>query len=1353
MFRSTQNLVLEIGHQICDRCEAEIIKGDRKIGNVCQYNWRRGHSISQAYHRWYEKKLIQEAAYWREAYHSKDRELQKLLKVHKSARGYKKSCHHQTRNYEFYKRAKNYKDRDNDLYKIYEDEVEIEEKTHRFWNRIIYKDMTNKDTKCWTGFTKLQLIQQAKEVNLPPEDVFLMRVRIYRYYTFAEMEMMFGYSQTSLRINFVKTLNIMYEKYAKPRLLNSSMTEPGITRNIINDKHTPEFVKLVRGLDDTDRSGAERTIVVNQDSTYQYCQHIRTNHDLFKAMKSAHKKVPLLKIHIWSCTDGRPIWAVVCYSDWDHADGDIFASCFNKQHLEACYEDLNAHPDSTREETLKRHAKLDLSFHDLQTCKQMELLQQLMHDPADNLISDNGYKTRDGRLRMPLEPPQSDDGRLTVAAASWRRSITLVRQTCERMHRWCKRNRFCDTTINAADIKYVNKVWNIVMADIKFLDVKLMKDTNSTSKFVQLLLALRYVMTSPVEKFYIPSNSLKKLNAVKRAKFVAHKQKLAQQKKEQYARMQEQAAERIINQQSQVSQGIIIESEVSEGIIVESDESELFHGNGPPPPIENTQPVSDTNETEENKDETRVSKTEENEFISLEHITQYDDTFTTVAQGFDQIIHYLKCIFSNTVRKEIFGHYEITQKDVQQYIGKKYANKLSREYIAKMDTEYSDFTLHKCNTNDYVYLFRNLTSRYKVSNSYDIIISFAEIAYYNKALMLREIDTILDTKKQKDSISALKTYAIKYGVYSQQLFDSPVPQSQQLLQQSLSDYYSDVLKQKLGLKLNEHQNHWYQWLCHGGKKSQSTKVKKPKKRQIIHNDKEEMDDSDDSDLSHESDSDSDSDDHKNEEHLVSKYLSQHNKDILAQLTKRRMLSLNSKQDYRWGGYIIGKMRQARLKVFALDHGIKYKSIAKLKVADLKQYIYDHLMQTDPLATAEYEKHKGGDQSYDQQTQNEIQALQQRATDDDHNQHHLSYIDYNNHNRNHNQNHLPAHATEAAVVASLSINDRHQDLSKFTKVSQFEDFAKKHKIFDGDLTGDRTVFKYVQWKFADFKKFVNTYKAVWCKIANLDTAYTTTRKKSKLFKDIVKQWQLQWNQDCDAVNPESQGIPQEEKKESEGIEEKEQKESEGIEDDDHDDSEEGCDIILDKFDMERFWYDIDFDLWYSPLARLGVTCSCRSGAQLPSCCAHSSAILWLIWFSCFGNIANAFAISDRDRRILDTTDSGIYNFVRFKEWIRKDILLYGGIARFCHCKNAEPKSEIEKFCEGCQYYFHPSCCGVNVQQKDQKDKKDKKHANVLFHCKSCKIYQVYTFRYAQPASIVKSKKKSKKKQRVHKSRYF
>ena len=192
-----------------------------------------------------------------------------MYKIHSSDRGSVKSCLNKKRNLEHYRLQKDCTDDEEKLYKIYEDEVDEETLTNRHWNRIQYKNMTNRDCYIWTGFTKKQLIQQAK----------IFRVRVYRYYTWNEQEMFFGYSASSLKRNFVRTLDIMYEKYAKPRLLNKSFAPPGISRDIIKTKHTPNFVRKVRGLDEEECTDHQKdSIVVNQDSTYQYSEYIHSNH-------------------------------------------------------------------------------------------------------------------------------------------------------------------------------------------------------------------------------------------------------------------------------------------------------------------------------------------------------------------------------------------------------------------------------------------------------------------------------------------------------------------------------------------------------------------------------------------------------------------------------------------------------------------------------------------------------------------------------------------------------------------------------------------------------------------------------------------------------------------------------------------------------------------------------------------------------------------------------------------------------------------------------------------------------------------------------------------------------------------
>ena len=1349
--------------------------------------------MTNTYRKWWEQKLKQEINYWRAKHSVVNAAYSKLFKLHSSDRGYVKSCLNKKRNLNHYRLSQEFSKDEEKLYKIYEDEVDEDTLTNRHWNRIQYKNMTNRDCYIWTGFTKKQLIQQAKIVCLPPEDIFLFRVRVYRYYTWNEQEMFFGYSASSLKRNFVRTLDIMYEKYAKPRLLNKSFAPPGISRDIIKSKHTPRFVRKVRGLDEEECAHDQKhSIVVNQDSTYQYSEYIHSNHTLFKAMKSAHKRIPLLKVHIWSCTDGRPIWAVVCYSDFDHADGDIFATCFNKQHLDACISDLENHPNDTLEETRKRHERKLLAFHDLETCEQMKALQKLLNNPADNLISDNGYKTKDGRLKMPAEPPQQDDKRITTAAASWRRSITLVRQTCERMHRWCKRNTFCRQRIRCGDIQYVNKVWNIVMADMKFLEVKLMQDSYETNKFVDLLLALRYVMKSPIEKYYIPIYCNQKLNQKKRQALDKARKKQAKERKKHTEDWNIELSQRhtLLRDRDELER-IDLRAEMATS---ESSDGMMDSPPPPPPPpplsdaekikfwqtlVRGIVNVSQDNRNEmEEKMEEKMEKTnyttdefqaivdgnhnrnsnsnnilnrnrnsnsnniltssdnedidqiessgdenynsiynnrlqppehiESEEYKSLKDVKDYSQTFKLVAEGFSEITEFLTHYVKTNILNYCFYDEPLTSEDVKSFIGKKYANKLAKEYISKMDREYTDFELLQCQCNEYVFLFRNLTSKYKVSNAYDIIISFAEIAYFNKAEKLLQLESILNSRGQ-DKIQAFEEYATRYKIPLHDRRDiDPMA--------TISHCYFEQIKKAQNLYLDEHQNHWYKWLKNGGKhRYQSQRDSKL----ICHKNNSK----------------------KTKVHLVSQYLSKYNKDILEQLTQRRIELLKCRKEYRWHNFIIGNMRKPRLIQFALDHKIKFEKIVKLKVAELKKFIYEYLHNHDPQKKLSYEKYvnKKSDPYYDA-----IIANYEALIHDDSDSRDL-YIDSDNENVERIE--IISQKRKKHNLWNKSIN-----INKLNK-SDIIQFVKNHKIFG-------TKFNYNSFNKEKLFKLCETdeYK-VWFKLENFRKDFKGGQDKFKFLVAVVKQWQVQFfnvsdreryygsqsRQDEDEEQ-ERNNLSDEEEKQYHALERRNLQEGENaindlpphalqaslslrnsnemcVDSSQLDEKEEDEDEYLKTFKIEQYWYDVDFDLWQSPLARLGITCSCRSGAQLPSCCAHSSTILWLIWFACYNSIENAYLLSDRDKKILDTTHSRVHNFAIFKEWIKVDHAQFGGIARFCHCKNEQPKSELEVFCDGCQYYYHPSCCGTTNAIIDRNFKQ--------FHCKSCSTWKVYTFRNAAP----------------------
>ena len=74
--------------------------------------------------------------------------------------------------------------------------------------------------------------------------------------------------------------------------------------------------------------------------------------------------------------------------------------------------------------------------------------------------------------------------------------------------------------------------------------------------------------------------------------------------------------------------------------------------------------------------------------------------------------------------------------------------------------------------------------------------------------------------------------------------------------------------------------------------------------------------------------------------------------------------------------------------------------------------------------------------------------------------------------------------------------------------------------------------------------------------------------------------------------------------------------------------------LKNYPTEKSWYDLDFTLFDSKLSRLQLRCSCRSGAQLPSCCAHGNSSVWLIYFVLFSDIKEILKQTKRDKKIME-----------------------------------------------------------------------------------------------------------------------
>ena len=147
--------------------------------------------------------------------------------------------------------------------------------------------------------------------------------------------------------------------------------------------------------------------------------------------------------------------------------------------------------------------------------------------------------------------------------------------------------------------------------------------------------------------------------------------------------------------------------------------------------------------------------------------------------------------------------------------------------------------------------------------------------------------------------------------------------------------------------------------------------------------------------------------------------------------------------------------------------------------------------------------------------------------------------------------------------------------------------------------------------------------------------------------------------------------------------------------------------LNEYPLEKSWYDINFDLFDSKFARLQAACTCRSGAQIPGCCAHISTCLWLIYYVSNGNLYEALKEKKRDEMIL----KNINNLTGYKQYKLKNK------HNFCVCK--QDKDDDIYMCDKCKRWYHASCLGAKPKEIQSMFK--------IWYCKFCKGNSVWMVR--------------------------
>ena len=147
---------------------------------------------------------------------------------------------------------------------------------------------------------------------------------------------------------------------------------------------------------------------------------------------------------------------------------------------------------------------------------------------------------------------------------------------------------------------------------------------------------------------------------------------------------------------------------------------------------------------------------------------------------------------------------------------------------------------------------------------------------------------------------------------------------------------------------------------------------------------------------------------------------------------------------------------------------------------------------------------------------------------------------------------------------------------------------------------------------------------------------------------------------------------------------------------------------------KSWYDLDFKLFNSQLSRLQQRCCCKSGAQLPGCCAHVGAILWLIFWCIFSGIEAALKLSKRDLQIRKS----LINLRPFCDQQRKAKAKSDRWCPKCHTLN---ESEIFINCTSCARSYHIKCVNMNYEQYQNENKISR------WHCEACTSWDAFVVR--------------------------
>lgn len=196
---------------------------------------------------------------------------------------------------------------------FYDEEIEkipqYQDNTAKYFNNVDYKLLSNNDCYTLTGFTKKEIIEQARICKVSPIQIFHCRVRIRYYLPYQLQSILFGFSVGWLTNNFHEIVPILNKHYAKPVLISDCADYKQFWNPTkIHNEHTPVFAYAIRDIDPQ----TDKTNIFTQDGTYQYIYNVQTDHEIRKLSQCHWKNnQALIKVHIWACADGSPLYVAI----------------------------------------------------------------------------------------------------------------------------------------------------------------------------------------------------------------------------------------------------------------------------------------------------------------------------------------------------------------------------------------------------------------------------------------------------------------------------------------------------------------------------------------------------------------------------------------------------------------------------------------------------------------------------------------------------------------------------------------------------------------------------------------------------------------------------------------------------------------------------------------------------------------------------------------------------------------------------------------------------------------------------------------------------------------------------------